>query len=56
MNKFLRGFLSLVTAYLKIEIIGGLILVILVLIYAVFMSNHREIEPSIPDTSSTLQK
>ncbi len=56
MNKFLRGLINLLTIYAKIEIVGGLILVILVLGYVLFTTNHREIEPSVPDTSPTIQE
>ena len=56
MNKFLRGFLYLFTTYLKIEIASGLVLVILVLGYVLFTTNSREIEPSVPDTVTTIQK
>ena len=56
MNKFLRGFINLLTAYLKIEIIGGLILVILVVGYVLFTNNRRDVSPSVPDTVPTLQE
>jgi hypothetical protein len=51
MNKFLRGFLHLLTMYFKIEIVGGLILVILVLGYVVFALNRSDRIPSVPDTA-----
>lgn len=56
MNKFIRGFLHLFTVYLKIEIVGGLILVILILGYVVFMTNPKDIVPSMPETTPTIQK
>ena len=56
MNKFLRGFLHLLTTYLKIEIVGGLILVILVLGYIVFTTNRGEDALSVPDTVPTIQE
>ena len=56
MNKFLRKFVNLLDAYLKIEIVGGLIFVILVLGYIVFTNNSQESTPVTPDSVPTIQK
>ena len=56
MNKYLRGFINFLTTYLKIEIVGGLILVMLVLGYVVLTTNRRESKPSAPDTAPAIQE
>ncbi|MDJ0713160.1 MAG: hypothetical protein QNJ54_02930 [Prochloraceae cyanobacterium] len=55
MNKFLGGFLRVVNVYAKIEIVGGLILVMFVG-YLVFTNNRSNIAPSVAETSLTIQQ
>ncbi len=56
MNKLIQELLYLVNIYTQIEIIGGLILVILLLGYLVLTLNHREFEPSVPESLTTIEQ
>lgn len=55
MQKFLRGLLTLVTTYAKIEIVGGLALVALILGYLAVSNIRSEPSPVVPNTSPTIQ-
>ena len=56
MNTFLRKFIDFLHTYLKIEIVGGLIFVVLLLGYIVFTNNSQESAPVVPDSVPTIQK
>ncbi len=56
MNNLGQRFLKLVSIYAKIEIVGGLILVMIVLGYLVMTKKDLELDFSIPHTSPTIQQ
>lgn len=53
MNKVVYGVLRCCTLYAKMEIVGGLILVIVVLGYTVLTNYDRQLVPSVERTSPT---
>lgn len=50
MNKLIR----LVTAYTKIEIVAGLVLVMLIVGYSVFTSNRGRVVPMVPENTQSI--
>ncbi len=56
MNKILHGVLRFSTLYAKMEIVGGLILVMVILLYALFPNYSQKTMPSVEVLTPTTQE